>query len=70
VVLLMMGRDDLRLSASLNKPALPSDIDVSSWRNHGSLRARYSSMMTRPWGVVLFGHAASDVLLTPRRHDP
>jgi len=27
-------------------------------------------MTTRPRGVVLFGHAASDVLLTPRRHDP
>ena len=44
MVLLMMGRDDLLLSASLNKPALPSDIDVSSWRNHGSLRVRYFSL--------------------------
>jgi len=55
VVLLMMGRDDLLLSASLNKPALPSDIDVSSWRSRGSLRVRYSSMTTRPRGWSFSG---------------
>jgi len=50
MVLLMMGRDDSLLSASLNKPAVPSDIDVSSWRNHGSLRVRHSSIGTCPRG--------------------
>ena len=55
MVLVMMGRDDFLLSASLNKPAVPSDIDVSSWRNHGSLRVRNSSMTTRPRGWSFSG---------------
>src|SRR5207245_6627709 len=38
--LLMLGRDDLLLSAYLNWSAIPSDIDASTWRNRASLRVR------------------------------
>src|SRR2546426_6255906 len=69
MVLLMMGQDDSLLSASLNKPAVPSDIDVSSWRNHGSRRPPFLHWDVSE-RVAVFGHAVSDVLLTPRRHDP
>src|SRR5436309_9092373 len=39
-VLLMLGRDDLVLSAYLNWSTGPSDIDTSTWRNRISLRVR------------------------------
>src|SRR2546428_14000771 len=41
-ILLMLGRDDLVLSAYLNKSAVPSDIDRPIWRNRALLRVRYS----------------------------
>src|SRR2546422_5215671 len=69
MVLLMMGQDDSLLSASLNKPAVPSDIDVSSWRNHGSRRPPFLHWDVSE-RVAVFGHAVSDVLLTPRRYEP
>ncbi len=42
-ILLMLGRDDLVLSAYLNKSTVPSDIDTSTWRKRVSLRDRTSN---------------------------
>ena len=41
-ILLLLGRDDLVLSACLNKSALPSDIDTPTWSNRASLRVRFT----------------------------
>ena len=67
MVLLMMGRDDLLLSASLNKPAVPSDIDVFSWRNHGSLRVRYNG---RSGILKLLPPSPAPTGLAPSAHCP
>jgi len=40
LILLMLGRDDLLLSAYLRSSAVPSDIDMPIWRNRASLRVR------------------------------
>src|SRR2546422_3756934 len=42
LVLLMLGRDDLLLSGTSIRSAVPSDIDTSTWRNRASLRVRYN----------------------------
>ena len=39
-VLLMLGRDDLLPSVYLIKPAVPSDIDMNTWRNQEYFRIR------------------------------
>src|SRR2546427_13088321 len=41
-ILLMLGRDDLLLSAYLYSSAVPSDTDISIWRNCASLRVRFT----------------------------
>src|SRR2546427_2153323 len=44
LVLLMLGRDDLLLSAYLNWSAGPSGTYMSTWRNGESLRVRLNSL--------------------------
>src|SRR2546428_9412762 len=44
LVLLMLGRDDLLLSAYLNWSAGPSGTYMSTWRNGESLRVRINSL--------------------------
>src|SRR2546422_677514 len=47
---LVLGRDDLLLSAYLSCPANLSDTDTFTWRNCVPLRVRYSSTTTCPRG--------------------
>src|SRR6266571_5115266 len=51
-VLLMLGRDDLVLSAYLNKSTVPSDIDTATSRNRASLRVRYFSRVIEGMAIV------------------
>src|SRR6266487_1696943 len=44
----MLGRDDLLLFAYLDWSAVLSDVDMSIWRTHESLRVRYSPMTACP----------------------